>query len=82
MLFFTAQHSCITLGIAGPDIDNDAHPGHWNNTVGFHSDTGKCFSSHNSSANTKGEKFSIGKIFNIFQKIYQKHSFLLQFDIC
>ncbi|XP_045196072.2 uncharacterized protein LOC123551303 [Mercenaria mercenaria] len=60
-----AQQSRITLGIAGPDIDNDAHPGHWNNTVGFHSDTGKCFSSHNSSANTKGEKFSIGDMFGV-----------------
>lgn len=60
-----AQHSRITLGIAGPDIDNDAHPGHWNNTVGYHSDSGKCFSSHSSSANTKGEKFSIGDMFGV-----------------
>ena len=56
----TAQQSKITIGIAGPDIDNDAHPGHWNNTVGYHSDTGKCFTSHIDRANTKGEKFSIG----------------------
>ena len=60
-LLFAAQQSKITIGIAGPDIDNDAHPGHWNNTVGYHSDTGKCFTSHIDTANTKGEKFTIGK---------------------
>ena len=57
----TAQQSRITIGIAGPDIDNDAHPGHWNNTVGYHSDTGRCYTSHMDTANTVGEKFSIGK---------------------
>jgi len=60
-LSLPAHNSKITLGIAGPDIDNDAHPGHWNNTVGYHSDTGQCFSSHADSANTKGERFSIGR---------------------
>jgi len=61
-LSLPAHNSKITLGIAGPDIDNDAHPGHWNNTVGYHSDTGQCFSSHADSANTKGERFSIGRL--------------------
>lgn len=60
-----AQQSKITIGIAGPDIDNDAHPGHWNNTVGYHSDTGKCFTSHIDTANTKGEKFTIGDMFGV-----------------
>ncbi|KAH3739061.1 uncharacterized protein LOC127851769 [Dreissena polymorpha] len=60
-----AQNSKITLGIAGPDIDEDAHPGHWNHTVGYHMNTGQCFSSHMDSANTKGEKFSIGDMFGV-----------------
>ncbi|KAL3883020.1 hypothetical protein ACJMK2_029320 [Sinanodonta woodiana] len=60
-----SAHSKITIGIAGPDIDNDAHPGHWNNTVGYHSDTGKCYTSHKCSANTRGEKFGIGDMFGV-----------------
>ncbi|XP_071113924.1 uncharacterized protein [Haliotis cracherodii] len=60
-----AQNSKITLGIAGPDIEDDAHPGNWNNSVGYHSDTGKCYTSHNGTANTDGEKFGIGDEFGV-----------------
>ncbi|KAL4232460.1 hypothetical protein ACF0H5_007153 [Mactra antiquata] len=74
-----AQNSRITLGIAGPDIDNDAHPGHWNNTVGYHSDTGKCFSSHKDSANTKGEKFSIGDMFGVLVTHFGKEMSTVMF---
>lgn len=59
-IFFIATKSKVTIGIAGPDIKDDAHPGNWNNTVGYHSDTGKCYTSHKEIANTYGEKFGIG----------------------
>ena len=59
-----APQSRITLGIAGPDIAGDAHPGNWINSVGYQSDTGHCFSSHHRSANTEGEKFGIGTQFH------------------
>lgn len=59
---FSATKSKVTIGIAGPDIKEDAHPGNWNNTVGYHSDTGKCFTSHKEIANTNGEKFGIGML--------------------
>ena len=59
-----APQSRITLGIAGPDIAGDAHPGNWINSVGYQSDTGHCFSSHHRSANTEGEKFGIGMQFH------------------
>ncbi|XP_071135084.1 uncharacterized protein [Mytilus edulis] len=57
--------SKVTIGIAGPDIKDDAHPGNWNNTVGYHSDTGKCYTSHKEIANTYGEKFGIGDVFGV-----------------
>ncbi|XP_041350661.1 uncharacterized protein LOC121369676 [Gigantopelta aegis] len=60
-----AEHSRITIGIAGPDISEDASPGSWNNSVGCHSDTGRCFTSHNDVANTDGEGFGIGDVFGV-----------------
>ena len=49
----------VTLGIAGPDIHDDIHPGNWNGTVGYRS-TGRCYSSHTDMANTEGHKFGVG----------------------
>ncbi|XP_050390636.2 uncharacterized protein LOC126809857 isoform X1 [Patella vulgata] len=60
-----AINSKITLGIAGPDILEGTHPGNWNNTVGYHSDSGRCYTSHREIANTKGEGFGIGDIFGV-----------------
>ncbi|ESO94723.1 hypothetical protein LOTGIDRAFT_160956 [Lottia gigantea] len=60
-----ASNSKITLGIAGPDISEGSHPGNWNNTVGYHSDSGRCYTSHSEIANTTGEKFGIGDIFGV-----------------
>ncbi|XP_041355029.1 uncharacterized protein LOC121372654 [Gigantopelta aegis] len=60
-----AEHSRMTIGIAGPDISEDASPGRWNNSVGCHSDTGRCFTSHNDVANTDGEGFGIGDVFGV-----------------
>ncbi|XP_005088904.1 uncharacterized protein LOC101862618 [Aplysia californica] len=60
-----APNSKITLGIAGPDIASDAHPGNWIDSVGYHSDTGQCYTSHQSVANTEGEKFGIGDVFGV-----------------
>ncbi|XP_076467081.1 uncharacterized protein LOC143298198 [Babylonia areolata] len=60
-----APKSRITLGIAGPDIAEDACPGHWTNSVGYHSDNGQCYSSHRCVANTEGQKFGIGDIFGV-----------------
>lgn len=57
--------SIVTIGIAGPDISEDAQPGHWNNTVGCHSNTGRCYSSHWCVANTRGSSFDIGDVFGI-----------------
>ena len=56
-----APQSRITLGMAGPDIAEDAHPGHWIHSVGYQSDTGHCCSAHHRSGNTEGEKFGVGK---------------------
>lgn len=58
-------NSKITLGIAGPDIASDSHPGNWLNSVGYHSDTGRCYTSHQCVANTEGEKFGIGDVFGV-----------------
>ncbi|KAK7447339.1 hypothetical protein BaRGS_00040197 [Batillaria attramentaria] len=60
-----APFSKITLGIAGPDIAEDAHPGNWISSVGYQSDNGTCCSSHRRLANTEGEKFGIGDVFDI-----------------
>lgn len=57
---FTAKHSVVTLGVAGPDIHDDIHPGNWNGTVGYRS-TGRCFSSHLDTANTEGHRFGVGQ---------------------
>ncbi|XP_074655144.1 uncharacterized protein LOC141908822 [Tubulanus polymorphus] len=60
-----AANSVITIGIAGPDINDDVHPGNWNNTVGYHSNTGRCYTSHKLGANTDGQKFGINDIFGV-----------------
>ena len=69
-LLFLATKSKVTIGIAGPDIKEDAHPGNWNNTVGYHSDTGKCFTSHKEISNTNGEKFGIGMLYYIIILVF------------
>jgi hypothetical protein len=51
----------ITIGIAGPDIADEVHPGKWVNTVGYQSNTGRCYTSHKLGANTDGQRFSVGK---------------------
>ena len=61
LIFVSAAHSKIALGIAGPDISADTHPGNRLDTVGYHSDTGQCYTSHQHIANTEGEKFGVGK---------------------
>ncbi|XP_070191470.1 uncharacterized protein [Littorina saxatilis] len=60
-----APKSRITLGIAGPDIAEDAHPGEWVSSVGYQSDSGQCFSCHCGHGNTEGEKFGIGDVFGV-----------------
>lgn len=72
------------MGIAGPDIPNEARPGNWINSVGCQSDTGACFTSHRLFANTSGEKFTIGMYpWNINgKKNLQKISlFLMKFTL-
>ncbi|CAL1544708.1 unnamed protein product [Lymnaea stagnalis] len=59
------KNSKITLGVAGPDIEPDSHPGNWLDSVGYHSDTGQCYTSHQRMANTEGEKFGIGDLFGV-----------------
>ena len=58
-MFFSGPSSKVTIGIAGPDISDEAHPGHWNNTVGYHSN-GRCYSSHFCEGNTDGQHFGVG----------------------
>ena len=55
-----APNSRITLGIAGEGIASDAHPGNWIDSVGYVSDTGQCYTSHQCVANTEGEQFGVG----------------------
>ncbi|OWF45917.1 uncharacterized protein LOC110456445 [Mizuhopecten yessoensis] len=57
--------SKITIGIAGPNLGDDAHPGKWNRTVGYHSDTGNCYTCHSDIANSNGERFRIGDTFGV-----------------
>ena len=57
---FTVANSQVTIGIAGPDIEDDIPPGQWNGTVGY-SSSGQCYSSHKSQANTTGQKFTEGE---------------------
>ncbi|XP_013380369.1 uncharacterized protein LOC106151578 [Lingula anatina] len=66
--------SVVTIGIAGSDIPLDVHPGHWNNTVGYQSHTGKCYTSHNYSGNTDGEKFGMGDVFGVLVTHFDKQS--------
>lgn len=53
--------SKIVAGIAGSAIEENRAPGHWNNSVGYHSNTGRCYSSHDSTANTGGEVIGLGE---------------------
>ncbi|BFZ09153.1 hypothetical protein BsWGS_12192 [Bradybaena similaris] len=55
-----ASDSKVTFGIAGPDIASHVIPGHWLHSVGYHSDTGKCYTSHHCEANTHGETLEVG----------------------
>ncbi|KAK2182755.1 hypothetical protein NP493_337g00013 [Ridgeia piscesae] len=54
-----ASTSQVTIGIAGPDIQDDIPPGCWNGTVGY-SSSGQCYSSHKTQANTSCQKFTAG----------------------
>ncbi|KAK3097806.1 hypothetical protein FSP39_013389 [Pinctada imbricata] len=72
------NNSKITIGIAGPDIAEDAKPGYWNNTVGY-SNNGKCLTSHSASANTSGEKFGIGDVFGVFVNYFGKQMSMVTF---
>ncbi|XP_064628155.1 uncharacterized protein LOC135487894 isoform X2 [Lineus longissimus] len=60
-----APNSVITIGIAGPDIADEVHPGKWINTVGYQSNTGRCYTSHKLGANTDGQRFSVGDLFGV-----------------
>ncbi|XP_060081327.1 uncharacterized protein LOC132560673 [Ylistrum balloti] len=60
-----SSKSKITIGIAGPNIAEDAHPGNWNRTVGYHSNNGSCYTCHSDIANSNGEKFRIGDTFGV-----------------
>ncbi|XP_069131228.1 uncharacterized protein [Argopecten irradians] len=60
-----SSKSKITIGIAGPNIAEDAHPGRWNRTVGYNSYNGKCYTCHSDVANSEGEKFRIGDTFGV-----------------
>ena len=53
----------VSIGVAGPDIDDDVHPGNWNGTIGYRN-TGRCFSSHWDGGNTIGEQYGIGALFH------------------
>ncbi len=57
--YVSGAKSVITIGIAGPDIHDDIHPGDWHGSVGY-KNTGQCTSSHISTANTGGQTFTTG----------------------
>jgi len=52
--------SNVSIGVAGPDIEDDVHPGNWNNSVGY-KNCGICYTYHYSSGNTKGKPFCVGQ---------------------
>ncbi|CAG5134153.1 unnamed protein product [Candidula unifasciata] len=60
-----AADSTVTFGIAGPDIDPNIQPGHWLHSVGYESDTGKCYTSHHCVANTQGETLQVGDVLGV-----------------
>ncbi|XP_064595046.1 uncharacterized protein LOC135461750 [Liolophura sinensis] len=66
--------SKIVAGIAGSAIEENRAPGHWNNTVGYHSNTGRCYSSHDSTANTGGEVIGQGDKLSVEVSYFGKKS--------
>ena len=77
---YTASTSQVTIGIAGPDIQDDIPPGCWNGTVGY-SSSGQCYSSHKTQANTSCQKFTAGRVICLI-KCYVKLFFIFARSFC